>query len=230
VKAMDDPIATGWDSLNNILGGGLKPCGIILIYGEAETGKTTIAMQCAVNSVRKGFKVLYIDSDRSFSPERLFQIEFNNQNLSDSIIIARPSTFNEQIELVDNLEKYLNKRFGLIVFDTVTSLYRSTFLDKKENFYLNRELNRQVATLTQLAKTLELSLVLISQVRSKMSEDSFTSVATRVLNYWCDTIIRLSRTSRKNIIRATIEKVEGKQTKIILYLILDEDGIHDYKP
>ena len=222
-------IPTGCLSLDRALEGGLPPTSITLLYGEAETGKTTLAMQCAVSSSRMGFKTLYIDSDGTFSPERLSQIVSQDfEEVSESIMIARPSTFAEQVEIVDNLEKYVSKGFGLIVFDTVTSLYRSELVNKKETFNLNRELNRQVASLAQIAKALDLSVFLISQVRSVPTEFEIVPVATRVLKFWSEAVIMLAKTGPGKMVKASVEKRGGKEAKLAFYLVKEEDGIHDY--
>jgi RecA/RadA recombinase len=200
-----------------------------LLYGEAETGKSALAMQCAANCSRMGLKTLYVDSEGTFLPERLAQITSRDFDaVSESIIVVRPQSFAEQSEFVDNIERYVSKRFGLIVFDTVTSLYRSELLDKKETFDLNREMNRQVATLLETARNVELSVLLVSQVRSVVDEADIVPVATRVLKFWCDSIIGLSRTGRQGIIRASVEKSGGKELKTAFYLAIQEDGIHDY--
>jgi DNA repair and recombination protein RadB len=229
VKVLARWIPTGCGSLDRALEGGLKPGGTTLLYGEAETGKTTLAMQCAVNSARMGCKALYVDSDGTFSPERLSQIVFQDfEEVSQSLMLVKPSSFREQVEIVDNLERYVSKRFGLIVFDTITSLYRPELVDKKETFNLNRELNRQVAALAQIAKAFDVSVLLLSQVRSVVGETDIAPVATRVLKFWSDSVIKLTRTGRPNIVRASVGKSEGKETRQAFYLIIGENGIHDY--
>jgi len=174
-------------------------------------------------------KTLYVDTEGTFLPERLAQISSRDfETVSESIMVARPQSFEEQTEIVDNLERYVSKRFGLIVFDTITSLYRSELLGKKETFDLNRELNRQVATLLEIARNNGLSVLLVSQVRSVVAEADVVPVATRVLRFWCDSIIGLSRTGRQGIVRALVEKSGGKDAKTSFYLIIQEDGVHDY--
>lgn len=229
MKVLTRWIPTGCVSLDRALEGGLKLGGMALLYGEAETGKTTLAMQCAVNSARVGYKTLYVDSDGTFSPERLYQITPKDfEEVSDSIILTRPSTLKEQAETVDSLERYIGGRFGLIVLDTVTSLYRLELDGKKETFNLNRELNRQVAALAQVSKALDVSVLLLSQVRSVVGETDVAPVATRVLKFWSDAVISLARMGRRNIVRASVEKSEGKETRLVLYLAIKEDGIHDH--
>lgn len=224
-------IPTGSLSLDRALEGGLPPGTITLLYGEAETGKTSLAMQCAVNSARLGCKTLFIDSDGDFSPERLSQIASADlEDVSRMIILVSPSSFNEQATVIDGLEQYVNEKFGLIAFDTVTSLYRSELRDKAETYKLNRELNRQIATLTEIAKTLEIPVLLTSQVRSILTlGDAATSpVATRVLKFWSHAVVNLSRTDQQNVIRAIVEKSSGKEKKLTFYLHIEKDGVHDY--
>jgi RecA/RadA recombinase len=222
-------ISTGSSFLDQSLDGGLSPAAMTLLYGEAETGKSALAMQCATNCSRMGLKTLYIDSEGTFLPERLTQIASQDFNdVSESIMVAKPQIFAEQTEIVDNIERYVSKRFGLIVFDTVTSLYRSELLNKKETFDLNRELNRQVATLLEIARNNELSVLLVSQVRSVVAEAEIVPVATRVLRFWCDSVIGLSRTGRQGIIRASVEKSGGREAKTSFYLVIEQDGVHDY--
>ncbi|MEM3041560.1 MAG: ATPase domain-containing protein [Nitrososphaerota archaeon] len=224
-------IPTGCPSLDRALEGGLPPSGLTLLYGEAETGKTSLAMQCAVNSARMSYKTLFIDAEGVFSPERLAQIASNDyERVSEEIIIVRPSTFSEHAAVINDLDKYIGRGFGLIVFDTITSLYRSEIRDRETAFRLNRELNRQVATLAHLAKTLEISVLLNGQVRSVMEfgELSTEPVATRVLKFWSTAVVNLTRTGKRNIIKATVEKSGGKEKRLTFYLIIEKDGVHDY--
>ena len=227
---MERRITTGSSKLDRALDGGLHLGEITLIYGEAETGKTSLAMQCAVNSARMGLKTLYVDCEGTFTPERLSQIAFlDYEEISEMIIIVRPSSFKEQSEIIDDLEKFINRRFGLIVFDTITHLYRLELAGKNESFNLNRELNRQVATLVQIAKTVPLSVLLLSQVRSLMKEADFVPVATRILRFWSNGIVKLSKTSRRNIVNVLVERSGGKEKHLSFLLSIEEDGIRDYE-
>jgi len=222
-------ITTGSICLDRALDGGLPPGEIVLLYGEAETGKTALAIQCAVNSARMGFKVLYVDCEGAFTSERLSQIAFSDfEEISEMIILVRPQSFEEQVRIIDNLEKFINKRFGLLVFDTITSLYRLELTSKEVSFSLNRELNRQVAVLMQIAKTVPLSVLLLSQVRSVMQGVDVVPVATRILKFWSSGVVKLSRTGRRNIVRAIVEKGGGKERRSSFFLSIEEDGIHDY--
>lgn len=222
-------IPTGCNSLDKVLGGGLSTGGVSLIYGEAETGKSTLAIQCAVNCARMGYKSLFIDSDRTFSPQRLLQIAYHDYGgISPLIILVQPSTFQEQINVMDHLEEYLTKKVGLILIDTITSLYRLEFGNPKEIFTLNRELNRQVALLSQITKTYKTSTVITSQVRSTFLGEQYSMepVATRILKFWSEVVLNLKHTGRTRIINAVVEKNFNHESSENVYIKIDGDGIH----
>lgn len=224
-------ISTGCPSLDRVLEGGLQPGGITLIYGEAETGKTSLAIQCSVSSARMGYKTLFIDSDGTFSPQRLMQIAPQDfSEASQMIILLKPLTFEEQSLLMDDMEKYVGKGFGLIVFDTVTTLYRSVIVSKEDAFKANRELNRQIAALAHIAKINQIPILLTSQVRNILSNVDVLvePVAARVLKYWSTAIAGFFRTGRQGVTRAVVEKSCGVGKKITLYLRIGESGVCDY--
>ncbi|MBS7605510.1 MAG: AAA family ATPase [Candidatus Bathyarchaeia archaeon] len=225
-------VPTGCLSLDRALDGGLQPGGLTLVYGEAETGKTTLAIQCSVSAARMKYKTLFVDTDGTFSPERLMQIALQDyEEALQSIMIFTPATFEEQSNLIDDLEKFVNKDLGLIVFDTITSLYRAGIVGREEAFKANRELNRQIAALAHIAKKFQIPILITSQVRSVLTEtDAYIEpVASRVLRYWSSSVIGLFRTSKHNVVRAIIERSMGVEKKIALYLLISEGGISEYR-
>jgi len=230
-------IPTGCRTIDKILEGGIHSETISLIYGEAETGKTTLAMQCAVNCARKGYKTLFVDCDGTFSALRLSQIASESfKEIAELVILAKPNNFREQAALIDQLIDLIAKNFGLVIIDTITSLYRAKIAESPEKaFDLNRELNRQMALLAQNAKTQKVAVLVTSQVRSVLN-DAYVSVepvATRVLRFWAETIIAMKPTEASKEIRAILEKSPIKDKKplpVTCYLKIEEKGIHEYLP
>lgn len=221
--------------LDKFLEGGISLESVSLIYGEAETGKTTLAMQLAVNCAAKNYKTLFVDCDGTFSAVRLSQIASKKfKEIAELIILMKPSDFREQAAVIDHLEDYVAKNFGLIVFDTVTSLYRARIAESPEKtFKLNRELNRQMALLAQIAKTRKIAVLVTSQVRSVLNETyvSIEPVATRVLKFWADTIILMKPTENPKIIKAILEKTPKSIVKAehpTCNLTIEEIGIREW--
>ncbi len=232
---MLEKVPTGCRTIDKILEGGIPFEIVSLIYGEAETGKTTLAMQCAVNCARKGYKILFVDCDGTFSARRLSQIgSAKFDEIAELIVLMKPNSFREQTAVVDQLPNCITKNHGLIVVDTITSLYRAKVAESpEETFELNRELNRQMALLAQIAKTHKIAVLITSQVRSVFNEAhvSIEPVATRVLKFWAGTIIAMNPTESAKIVKAVLER--GPKTRkrvqlITCHLKLEEKGMHDY--
>jgi RecA/RadA recombinase len=222
---------TGCSCIDSHLNGGISPESVTLVYGEPETGKSTLAMQCAVNCAMQGYKTLFVDCDNTFSAKRLSQLASGKfEEIADLIILIRPADFKEQTAVVERISEYTAKNFGLVVIDTFNSLYRAKVAESSgKAFGLNRELNRQLAILAQTAKTKKTPVIVTSQVHSVLDEPFHTvaPVATRVLKFWADTIIAMKPTENPQTIKAVLEETRQNPQETHCYLLIDETGIHD---
>jgi len=225
-------IPTDCKAIDKTLGGGIPVESVSLIYGEAETGKTTLAIQCAINCARQGYKTLFADCDGTFSARRLPQIAIRGfKDIAERIVLMKPDNFSEQAIVINQLTDYITKNFGLVVIDTITSLYRAEIAEHPEKtFELNRELNRQMACLAQIARTQKIVVLMTSQVRSVFNETyvSIEPVATRVLKFWADTIIDMKPTENPQIIKAILEKGSKRVPPLTCHLRIEETGIREY--
>ena len=225
-------IPTGCRTIDKILEGGISFESVSLIYGEPETGKTTLAIQCAINCAGQGYKTLFVDCDDTFSTRRLSQIASKRfKEIAELIILMKPNNFREQTLVIDQLTDYITKNFGLIIIDTITTLYRAEIAEFPEKaFELNRELNRQMALLAQIAKTQKIAVLMTSQVRSVFNEAhvSIEPVATRVTKFWADTIIFMKPTENPGIINAILEKGPKRAQPLVCHLKIGETGIHEH--
>jgi len=212
---VEDTIPSRCDPLDALLGGGFTVGEVIVVYGEARTGKTTLAIQTAVEAARRGSKVVYIDTDRSFTHQRFSQLAGEDtESVSERILLFFPETFPDQTSLIESIENYLTASTRLIVVDTITSLYRVSLGSAERTFSLNRELNRQLAYLSEVAIRRNLVALLTSQVHARLGFPfgRIEPVARRTLAHWPRTIIRLKNTpdpSRKEIL---IERLRGNKT------------------
>ncbi|MCK4248116.1 MAG: AAA family ATPase, partial [Methanomicrobia archaeon] len=95
---------------------------ITQVYGDFATGKTTLCLQLCSQSFKIGKKSIYVDTEGSFSPERLLQI--NPEMDLKKILIFEPYSFEDQCEVLEKLEEKVNEEIGCIVVDSMVSLYR----------------------------------------------------------------------------------------------------------
>jgi RecA/RadA recombinase len=223
-------ISTGIKCIDSNIDGGISPETVTLIYGEPETGKSTLAVQCAVSCGLENLKVLFVDCDNTFSPKRLSQITDEKFDaIAEQIILVKPKDFREQTAVIDHIADYTAKGFGLIVVDTFTSLYGAKVSQiEGKAFSVNRELNRQLAILAESAKIRKIPIVITSQVRSVFNDPNagVRPVATRVLKFWADTIISLKPTE-SSIIKAVVEKSRVNTAEVTCYVQILEKGIVD---
>ena len=223
-------IQTGCKCIDNNIGGGISPQSVTLIYGEPETGKTTFAIQCTVSCALQNYKILFVDCDNTFSTERLSQLSADKfDQVAEQVILIKPKDFNEQTAVIDRIQDYTAKNFGLIVIDTFTSLYGAKVAESSSKaFSVNRELNRQLAILAQTAKIRKIPVIIVSQVRSVFDDPNVTvaPVANRVLKFWADTIIAMKPTGYPQTIKAVLETRENKE-EVTCYVQIGETGIKD---
>ncbi len=87
-----------------------------------------------------------------------------------------------------------------------------------------------MAILAQTAKTQHIPIIVASQVKSVFNDThvSVAPVATRVLQFWADTVIALKPTENPTVIKAVLEKNRNAQ-EATCYLRIAETGIRDYE-
>ena len=170
-------------------------------------------MQCAVNYAKDSHSTIYVDSNGEFSLDRLSQVALQDLSLvAPLIMVFSPRTFQRQSEIIETLGNFMNPKIRLIIFDTISSLYRLELADRKQTFRLNRWMNRQLASLAEIAKSKEVAVLLTSQVRSVFEDKkscghrSIEPVAARLLGFWPDLILYLSSTNNPSIKKAELTK------------------------
>jgi RecA/RadA recombinase len=222
-------MSTGTSGLDRLLRGGFALRRINLVYGEASTGKTVLAMQSALGVAARGFKVFFIDTDLSFSVQRLESLD-RGEELAEKIVVFQPEDFREQIRITESLEVLLSKTPALLIVDSMTGLYRAELEKPGTAFVHNRELNRQLAYLSDLASRFELTVLLTGQVHSQPSGGSWliAPVATRTLKHWSYLILRLRPTQRHDVRECLLEKIDGREIRGPRSLFrIGESGLED---
>lgn len=228
VRKVLEKISTGCKAVDSLMGGGFSSGSVSLVYGEAETGKTTLMLQCAINCARQGRKTLFVDCDGAFSTRRFSQIASDQaEAIGQLLILMRPHDFSEQALIIDQLDDYVTRDLGLIILDTVTSLYRLKVSESpSRTFELNRELNRQLATLAQTARTRKIAVLMTSQVHSTFGKllGSIEPVAPRVLTFWAEIVIFIKPTGDPQKIKVILESQLGVPERAC-YLRVGDTGI-----
>jgi DNA repair protein RadB len=203
----DNKISTGSYDLNKWLYGGYEKGIITMIAGSPGSGKTNMAILVSCSQAKKGNKVIYIDTERGFSTDRVKQIVGDDfQNILKNILLMEPSDFNEQKKLFTTLNSELKKeQVSLIVVDGMAMLYRLEFGDARINgnenvWEINREVAKQMKLLAEISKKQNIPIIITNQVyQGFQSEEDWKKGLERETNivggdlfqYWSKCIIEL---------------------------------------
>ncbi len=205
------------------------PKTITQIYGEAASGKTNLCLIAAAKIAREGKKVIFIDTEGSFSAQRFKQIAgAEAPELLKNIIIAEPGDFDEQKIAINKLDDLLVQGgFGLIIVDSLVSLYRLEMTDEGAQV-ANKELSKQLSKLMNAAKKYDIPAVVTNQVYASLKDDRVLPVSRDVLKYWSKNVIQLTKSGQYRI--ATIVRHNFKPEGASIRFKITEGGIIEAAP
>jgi len=218
-------IPTGSKILDRMLNGGYETDTLTTMYGPAGSGKTVLCLLCATKVAREGKKIVYIDTEGSFSLERLKQIAPDYKKILQKIVFLKPTSFEGQKKSFEKLKELVNEKVGLIVVDTIAMLYRLEMGKNEDIYKVNRELGIQLAYLTEIARKKHIPILISNQVYSNFeNKDKVNMVGGDLLKYSSKCLIELQITPSGNR-RAILKKHRSiEQEKEITFKIV-EGGI-----
>ncbi len=186
-------LSSGCKPLDELLGGGFEIGIVTQIFGAAGTGKTNICIQLAVECVKQGQKVIFIDTE-GLSPVRFKQIAGENaKEIARNIIIYEPLSFEEQYAAVREVERIAGENIGLVILDSATSYYRFELEDEETGIKNRRELASQIGFLHALARKHGLAAVITNQVYSDIISGGVRPLGGSSLEHISKAIIQLEK-------------------------------------
>ncbi|KAJ3070210.1 recombinase rad51 [Podochytrium sp. JEL0797] len=168
-------IGTGSKDLDKLLGGGVETGGITEIFGEFRTGKTqlchalAVMAQLPVNMGGGEGRVMYIDTEGTFRPERLLAMAerfgLNGEEVLDNVAYARAYNSDHQTNLLmQGAAMMADSRFSLLIVDSATALYRTDYSGRGELSARQMHLAKFLRMLQRLADEFGIAVVLTNQV------------------------------------------------------------------
>ncbi|MDY0386389.1 MAG: DNA repair and recombination protein RadB [Methanolobus sp.] len=191
---MNKQLSSGCKPINELLGGGFEAGVVTQIYGEAGSGKTNLCLQLAVECVKTGKKVIYIDTE-AISPDRFKQIAGENaKEIAQQIIIFEPHNFEEQYAAVKEIEKLILENIGLIIIDSATAFYRLELDQEESSIKTRRELANQIGFVHGIARKHKVVAVITNQVYSDITTGKVRPIGGSSIEHISKTIIQLEKT------------------------------------
>jgi len=223
---METKISTGTAVMDWLLEGGYDKGVITTIYGPAGSGKTNLCLLCIANSV-KGQKVIYIDTEASFSLNRFKQICSDYKKALEKIVFLKPTNFKEQKKAISKLKSLIKQNIGIIFVNSITMLYRAE-MGEEDNKDLNHAFAFQVHNLLEIARKKDIPVIMTAQVYADLeNRDKVKIVGGRIIQNISKCLIELKKSgaNRTAVIKKHRSIEEGKS---IMFRIIDE-GIREVK-
>ncbi len=189
----DKMISSGSIVVDDLLDGGLDKNKIICVYGEAASGKTTLAMLAAIDQAALGKKVLFIDSENGFSIERFKQLSCNNLDLLNNMFIVKVKSFYDQLKKIESLAENYEK-FSLIIIDTIGNFYRSEVV---KDVFANKQLAKQMDILKQIVGD-DIPVLITNQIYTDPVDKTVQVVGGKIIKDNVDCLIELVKLSSGN--------------------------------
>lgn len=169
----EDKLPVGIAELDRVLGGGIVQGSLTLVGGDPGIGKSTLLLQTCKLLADKGNKVLYISGEESPA-----QIKMRAQRIGQ---------FSAQMLLLcetnlDAVAEAIRKEMPkVVVIDSIQTMYNEAVSSAPGSVSQVRE---ATATLLQLAKGLNVSIMIVGHVTKEG-----TVAGPRVLEHMVDTVL-----------------------------------------
>jgi len=175
-------LSTGAPKLDQMLGGGMESCSITEMFGEFRCGKTQVCHSLAVmaqlppNLGGANGKVVYIDTEGTFRPERIRQIAegkgVSAEAAMDNIVYARCYTSEHLVQLLVEAASLMvsdEDRFALVIVDSIMGVFRVDYSGRGELAERQQNLGRVLSKLQKMSEEFNVAVVLTNQVMADPS-------------------------------------------------------------
>eukprot|EP00075_Anas_platyrhynchos_P017184 XP_027306437.1 meiotic recombination protein DMC1/LIM15 homolog isoform X2 [Anas platyrhynchos] len=170
-------ISTGSQEFDKLLGGGIESMAITEAFGEFRTGKTQLSHTLCVTaqlpgpSGYTGGKIIFIDTENTFRPDRLRDIadRFNvdHDAVLDNVLYARAYTSEHQMELLDYVAAKFHEEAGifkLLIIDSIMALFRVDFSGRGELAERQQKLAQMLSRLQKISEEYNVAVFVTNQM------------------------------------------------------------------
>jgi circadian clock protein KaiC len=222
-----DSVSSGIDSLDKLFGGGLDCGTTTLILGQAGTGKSSLAIQYAVNMAAQGERsaIFTFDETRSVMLKRAKALGFDLARAIKSGFVTVQQVDPAEVspgEFAVRIQRFVQEGCKLIVIDSING-YLNAMPGEK---YLNNQLHELSSYLNQQGV---ITILILAQQGLVASAEAPVD-----LSYLSDTVVTLRYFEAYGEVKqaiSIIKKRSGGHEKTIREFKLEADkGIHVGEP
>lgn len=225
-EAVRKRFSTGDEGLDNFFGGGgIESKAITELYGKFQTGKTQICYCTAITAASNNKKVLFIDTENTYSPTRTQEISIlrglDVNKVQENIHVSKVSSSSMLVSVIRDLRRLIKEnKFELIIIDSIIALHRAEYLGR--TFLASRQqgLAEIMGILIRIAERCNIGVIITNQVGD--SPDPFKpgvyATGGNIIAHSSTHRIFLKSRGQKT------EKIKGRNVKRDLSLILMQDS------
>ncbi len=231
-------VTTGTSSLDDLLMGGIETQAVTEFYGEFGSGKTQIChtlcimVQAPPEDGGLDGGAIYLDTENTFRPERIYDIARARNKDADEILsritVAKAYNSAHQELIMGEMGSILDKTGArLIIIDSAVAHYRAEYLGRGTLAERQQKLNRFMHLLTRTAETRNVAIVLTNQVLSTPDVffgDPSKPVGGHVVAHTSTYRIYLRKAGKNRIARMVDSPYHPEHEAVF---ILNEKGVDD---
>ncbi|HID71865.1 MAG TPA: DNA repair and recombination protein RadB [Thermoplasmata archaeon] len=217
---MDEKISTSVPSIDTLLEGGIEKGIVTEVYGVAGSGKTNFMLQLAAQVLKKGERIVIIDTE-GLSYTRMRQIFGENyQEYLRQIRINRPLSFEEQLKSVGNLKKL--KDYSFVAVDSINMYMRMEYSTNESG--TKEAFVRMLIALQTLSRERNIPVLITSQVYSS-GEEEVLPFSGKSMEHIVKCILLLKKTGRIGERELVIKKHRSIQSEKKCKFLITEKGL-----
>jgi len=233
--------STGSKNLDGLLGGGIETQAVTEFIGEFGAGKTQICLMLAVMAQLPSEKgglngnVVYIDTEGTFIPERIFEIAsamgLDPHKALVNIFLARAYNSSHQCLLIEHLPKFCpENNVRLVIVDSMIGHFRGEYIGRENLSERQQALNNQLHRLLRLTEAFNLPVVVTNQVQANPTQffgDPNKPAGGNIMAHACTHRIYLRKGSKGVRTATVIDSPYLPENKVRFKIT--EKGIEDFQ-
>jgi meiotic recombination protein DMC1 len=235
-------ISTGSTAFDDLLGGGFETKALTEIYGEFRCGKTQLCHTLCVTAQavgERGGKVIYLDCEGTFRPDRIKPISerfgLDADSVLENITHARLPTFESQLEILVDAAALMVESgpYRLMIIDSISCNMRTDYSGRGELAERQQKLGIMLSRLRKLAESLNISIVYTNQVMSDPSggltfvSDPKKAVGGHVMAHASTIRISIRKGKAEQRLAKIVQAPNLAENEVSF--AISNDGIVDYK-
>jgi len=229
-------ISTGSKNINKVIGGGFQSRKTYVVFGANKTGKTQLCHQLSVHAFHDVLKLIYLDTENTFRPERIKELAAANsidgEKALKNILVSKIMSNTALLLKLNEVEILIKQNnIKMLIIDSINNYYRFERGVKDVSFFKTRiTFLRILEKINALTQKHNLITILTAQIAPNFNKNAIIRelpVGMQFLNHFFSEFLYLSyKEENKSYIHLLNSHILPE--KKVLYKITKK-GLQDYK-